>query len=239
MHRLLIASFLLAASIAAHATPADPCAALTESQVRTLTGVPTGGFSRRASRISPVEQLCDYGVFRGDLVLDIYRFPTDTQAIDRMTHLGQVTNSDNDTDSPYGEDQVNAWSAMIDDPSGGLFDLRGFAVRHGATVVAIGLNRPESDFSPAGNQRLQGAALTVAGAHLIPWPVEDICSRVAPATVQTLVALGPARLLSTNHTSTGGNSSCTYVFQPLDQSASDHRHPQGRALDQRSRSACP
>ena len=221
----LAALLLLAAGTAQAAQKAVPvsgvCSTFSEATVRTLTGVPTGAFSRRALYPAPVPggtvQRCDYGVYQGDLVLDIYHFATDTAAIAQMARLGSVTNSVNNTASSYGTDQVNEWHKILsetDDEE--VFDLTGYAARHGSTIVALGLNRPGSDFSKDGIQRLQATALTTAGAQLAPWPKEDVCARVPARAIQTLVTLGPATILTTEQKSSGGNSTCEYEVHPFD-----------------------
>ena len=193
----------------------DVCGTLSEATVRTLTDVPTGGFSLHATRFSAAHARCVYGVTNGDLVLDSYHFATDADAIAQMAHLGGVTNSVNNTDSAFGTDQVNAYeSDRADNYDVEAVDASGYAARHGSTIVALGLDRPQSDFSPAGIKRLQGTALTLAGAHLVPWPTENLCARVPAAELQTLVTLSPAGVTEENKSSEG-NSTCTYSFLPL------------------------
>ena len=212
-----LATFLLLLLSTAYAlaAPAPICNALSETQVRVLTGVASGAFSQHPYRISDTDARCIYGVTDGDLVLDVYNLDSDATAIAKMARLGGITNSDNYTASPYGTDQVNLLRAGMQDSMQRPMYLTGFAARHGSTIVVLALDRPDSDFSPAGKKRLQGAALELAGARLLPWPTFDVCAHAPPATVQTLVALGPARLIGTTKHSAGGNSDCTYVFHPL------------------------
>ena len=227
MHRFaaaLLAAFSAYAPAAAHAVgkPAraanlSVCETFSEATVRTLTGVATGGFSRKASRSQAGSERCVYGVTDGDLVLDIYYPESDSLAIDKMAKLGAVTNSVNNTESPYGTDQVNEWRHLLSDsPDGQVYDVAGYAARHGSVIVAIGLDRPDSDFSKDGIKRLQAIALTTAGAHLAPWPKVDVCARVPARAIQTLVALGPATVLTTEQKSSAGNSTCEYEVHPLD-----------------------
>ncbi len=192
------------------------CNALTEVQVRVLTGVPTGGFSRRLVPVANGALRCVYGVTNGDLVLDAYHMDTDANAIAMIGKLGTVTNSSNFTTSPYGTDQVDTLTSWQRGPSSNPFyDLTGFVARHGNLVVSIGLDKPDTDRTPAGQARLQAAVLELAGAQVAPWPLVDVCLRVPAASVQTLVALGPAKLVSSAHKSQGGNSDCTYIFHPI------------------------
>ena len=222
MIRVAAALLLTAASAHAATKPArtanlSVCSTFSEATVRTLTGVATGGFSRQASAPHPGQQRCVYGVTNGDLVLDIYSLESDSQAITQMDKLGPVTNSVNNTESPFGTDQVNEWRHSISDtPDEQVFDLTGYAARHGSVIVAIGLDRPGSDFSKEGIKRLQGIALTTAGARLVPWPNEEVCARVPARAIETLVTLGPADILNTVRTSTGGNSTCEYEIHPFD-----------------------
>ncbi len=194
---------------------ADVCAALTEPIVRTLTGVPTGDFSRHVRRFSATHSRCVYGVTNGDLVIDAYRFATEGEAIEQMGKLGSVINSSFNTASPFGTDQVNAYdSSRADNNEVETVDASGFAARHGSTIVALGLDRPRSDSSPASNDRIQRIVLTLAGAHIAPWPTENLCARVPATALQTLVTLGPARETEENKSSEG-HSTCTYTFSPL------------------------
>ncbi len=222
MHRvavilLLAAAFAHAATRPSHAAGANVCDTFSEATVRTLTSVPAGGFSKHASHLPPFTERCVYGVTDGDLVLDISHFPTDAQAIAHLAALGSITNSVNNTDSPYGTDQVNQWTRLLTDSNDEpVYDVSGYAARHGSTVVALGLDRPGSDFSKEGIKRLQATALTTAGAHLVPWPLENVCARVPARAVETLVTLGPATILNTEQNSSGGNSTCEYEFHPFD-----------------------
>ena len=229
MHR--VAAILLLAAASAHAAtkPSNAatsgvCTTFSEATVRTLTGVPTGAFTARASHRPPFTERCVYGVTLGDLVLDISHFPTDAQALAHMAALGTITNSVNNTDSPYGTDQINQWTRILADSNNvPAYDVSGFAARHGTTVVAIGLDRPESDFSKDGVKRLQAAALTTAGARLAPWAKIDVCARVPARAIQSLVTLGPATVLTTVQKSSNGNSSCEYEVHPFDSDDSSMR----------------
>ncbi len=220
MFRMVIACILLVAPALAAPVAhggANVCDTFSEATVRMLTGVPSGAFSKRVSRRGPNGERCVYGVYQGDLVLDVYRFASDAAAEAQLAKLGPVTNSYNFTQSPYGTDQVNEWHNVLSETADEeVFDLAGYAARHGSTVVAIGLDRPGSDFSKDGIKRLQGAALTTAGAQLAPWPQEDVCARVPAHAIQTLVALGPATVLTSVKKSSGGNSECDYEVHPYD-----------------------
>ena len=204
-----------AGSLALAPTMANLCATLPEATVRSLTGVPTGGFSHEATRFSATHSRCVYGVTDGDLVLEFYRFPTSAEAVAQMAKLGRLTRSAYDTTSPFNTDQVNTYETMrANEGDTRMIDASGFAARHGSTIVGLGLDRPQSDFSPAGVNRLERAVLILAGARLISWPTENLCARVPVAALQTLVTLGPARETEENK-SEGGHSTCIYTFAPL------------------------
>ena len=217
--KVAMATLLCAWPVAAHCAHTGPpgasvCGLLSESRVRALTNVPDDRFSETSINPSASWQRCVYTVSDSTLVLDVLHLGSDAAAIAKMDDLGSVKNSNNNTSSPYGTDQVASASRFyqagkVHDDS--ILSVTGYAARHGSTIVAIGMTA-DSGRTHAQQKQLEADLLTMAGAHIVPWPTAEECSRIPPARVQTLVSLGPARLSTHKSTSTGGVSKCNYEF---------------------------